>query len=59
MTNKEILSSLAGIESALYYRRDGSDDPQNVSPEDIETAYKKARDLLELWHSITGEILKD
>ena len=59
MSNQDILQAAAGIECALYYRRDGSDSPEGLTAEQIEAAHKKARDFLEFWHSITGETLKD
>ena len=58
MSNNDILSALSEIECALYYRKDGSDNSEGVSAENIEKAHKAARDLLEFWHDITGEILK-
>ena len=59
MTNQEILQALAGIECALYYRKDGSDDLQNVSMEDTEKAHAATRAMLEFWHKVTGETLID
>jgi hypothetical protein len=59
MTNQEILQALAGIECALYYRKDGSDDLQNVSQADTEKAHAATRDMLEFWHKVTGETLND
>ena len=55
MTNKEILQALAGIECALYYRKDGSDDLQNVSREDTEKAHAATRAMLEFWHRVTAK----
>lgn len=57
MSNKNILSALADIECALYYRKDGSDNPEGVKPDDLEKAYNAARDLLDFWHDVTGEVL--
>lgn len=57
MTNKDILNALSGIEAALYYRHDGSDDRQGVSFEDLEEAHNKANELLKFWHKVTGETL--
>lgn len=59
MTNQEILQAFAGIECALYYRKDGSDDLQNVSQEDTEKAHAATRAMLEFWHRVTGETLND
>ena len=59
MTNNEILEALADIECALYYRKDGSDDLQNVSMEDTEKAHAATRAMLEFWHKVTGETLSD
>lgn len=59
MTNQEILQALAGIECALYYRKDGSDDPEGVSCEDLKKIHTKTNELLHLWHDITGETLND
>lgn len=57
MTNKDILQALSGIECALYYRKDGSDDPQGVSAENLEKAHEAADALLTFWHDITGETI--
>ena len=54
MNKQEILEQLSGIECALYYMADGSDDPQGLTPDQIETAHDKAKELLEYWHKITG-----
>lgn len=59
MTNQDILNTLAGIECALYYRRDGSDNREGVSYENLEKAYNAANDLLKFWHQITGCTLTD
>lgn len=59
MSNREILEALAEIECTLYYRKDGSDDLQNVSQDDTEKAHAAIRAVLEFWHRITGETLKD
>ena len=58
MNNQSILQALSGIEAALYYRRDGSDAPEGLTPEEIETAHAAARALLEYWHRVTGETLR-
>lgn len=57
MSNHDILNELSGIESALYYRLDGSDDPEGVSFEDLKKIHTKIDELLHLWHNITGETL--
>ena len=54
MTNQDILNELSMIECVLFYRADGSDDPENISTEDLWEADKKIRDLIEFWHSVTG-----
>lgn len=59
MSNREILEALAEIECTLYYRKDGSDDLQNVSMEDTEKAHAATRAMLEFWHKVTGETLSD
>lgn len=59
MTNQEILNTLSGIEAALYYRADGSDDREGISYQDIETAHNAANELLKFWHRITGCTLTD
>lgn len=59
MTNREILETLSEIECTLYYRKDGSDDLQNVSQEDTEKAHAAVRAVLEFWHKVTGETLND
>jgi hypothetical protein len=59
MTNQEILQALSGIECALYYRKDGSDDAEGVSWEDLKKIHTKIDELLHLWHNITGETLSD
>ena len=57
MTNKEILNNISILESVLYYRLDGSDDRENVSYTDLETAHNAANELLKFWHRVTGETL--
>jgi len=57
MTNKEILNNISILESVLYYRLDGSDDRENVSYTDLETAHNAANNLLKFWHRVTGETL--
>lgn len=59
MTKQEIINTLAGIECALYYMADGSDDPQGLSTDDLWLADKKCRELMALWNKITGCILTD
>ena len=54
MTKQEIINTLAGIECALFYMADGSDDPQGLNTEDIWIANRKCRDLMEYWYKITG-----
>lgn len=57
MNNKDILKALADIECALFYRMDGSDDPENVSIDDLREAHEMADTLLNYWHDLTGETL--
>lgn len=59
MTNQDILNMLSGIEAALYYRHDGSDDREGISFSDLEKAHDAANELLKFWHQITGCTLTD
>lgn len=59
MSNQEILNSLSGLEAALYYRADGSDDRENVSYQDIQTAHDLINEALKHWHRVTGCTLTD
>lgn len=54
MTKQEILNQLSGIECALYYMADGSDDPQGLTKDQLDTAHDMAKSLLDYWHKITG-----
>lgn len=58
MTNQDILEALSGIECALYYRKDGSDDLEGVSAQDTEQAWKIVNEALRHWHQVTGCTLK-
>ncbi len=54
MDNQKILDDLSGIESALYYRLDGSDDRQGIEYKDLEEMHNKINDVLVMWHKLTG-----
>ena len=54
MTNQDIFKALADVECALYYRVDGSDNPENVSIEELKKAHDMVDELLNYWHNITG-----
>lgn len=54
MDNQKILDDLSGIESALYYRLDGSDDRQGIEHKDLEEMHNKINDVLVMWHRLTG-----
>lgn len=54
MTNQEILNTLSGLEAALYYRADGSDDRENISFSDCQTARDMINEVLVFWHNVTG-----
>ena len=54
MDNQKILDDLSGIESALYYRLDGSDDRQGIEYKDLEEMHNKINDALVMWHRLTG-----
>ena len=54
MSNQNILEQLSEIECALFYRKDGSDNAEGVSLDDLETAHKLAKTLLEFWYKKTG-----
>ena len=58
MSNQDILQALSEIECALYYRVDGSDNPENVSYEDLKKAHDMTDELLNFWHDVTGCILR-
>ena len=53
MDNQTILNTLSEIESELYYRHDGSNDPQGVPQDVIEDVHAHVRAALELWHKAT------
>lgn len=57
MTNKEILVTLSELESVLYYRADGSDNPESVDTETTKEIHAIIRKALEKWHEATGETL--
>lgn len=57
MNNKQILQALSEIESVLYYRSDGSDNLEGVTPEATEATHKLVKQALEFWHKATGETL--
>ena len=54
MDNQKILDTLSEIECALYYRCDGSDDPQGVSKGDLEHTHSVVQLALQLWREATG-----
>ena len=50
MTNKDIMKALIDIECALFYRVDGSDNPENVSIEGLTKAHDQdVMDTVEWW----------
>lgn len=57
MTNKEILISLSELECVLYYRADGSDNPEGVDTETTKEIHALVRKALDKWHEATGETL--
>ena len=57
MTNKEILQALSELESVLYYRADGSDNPEGVETETTKEVHALVRKAIEKWHEATGETL--
>lgn len=59
MTNQEILNTLSGLEAALYYRHDGSDDREGVSFSDLEAMHNLINKALRDWNRITGCTLTD
>ena len=58
MTNQDIYSALADIECALYYRKDGSDNPEGISVEDLEKAHSMVDDLMMFWIDAVGKKVK-
>ena len=54
MTNKEIFKALSDIECALYYRADGSDNPESIDTQALKKAHDMADELLNYWHVLTG-----
>lgn len=54
MTNQEILNTLSGLEAALYYRMDGSDDRDGVGYADLEEMHDLINIALKSWHRLTG-----
>ena len=57
MTNQDIFKALVDVECALFYRVDGSDNPENVNIDDLKKAHDMADELLNFWHEITGCVL--
>lgn len=57
MTNKQILEKLSELECVLYYRAEGSDNLEGVTPEATEATRKLVKQALEFWHKATGETL--
>ena len=57
MTNKQILETLSYLECVLYYRADGSDNPEGVDIETTNEVHALVRKALEAWHEATGETL--
>ena len=58
MNNQNILNQLSEIESVLYYRMDGSDDPEGVSYADLEEVHNLINEALKAWNRATGCILE-
>jgi hypothetical protein len=59
MTNQEIFNTLSGLECVLFYKADGSDNPEGVKTSDLWEMDKALRDLIQKWHDLTGCTLKD
>ena len=59
MSNQEILNELSRIECELYYMKDGSDDSNGVSMENLTTVHGLVRKALEAWHQATGLTLTE
>lgn len=57
MTNKDLMKLMADIECALYYRIDGSDNPEGIGNDELRKAHDMIDELLNYWYELTGCII--